>query len=341
MQNRLHTRQDFLVCRLEHQGLGIFGSFGNVRNPETTINKQKGKGYREMEKRVLLFVVAVAGGMFFAYQASSQILLSGAAYAQNFDSIGEGLPAGWSVWTDASDTSMGTAAVPETNTTSWGDTAGEFRNCASVTNNSGLLATNASSATQHTFTNRVLAVRQGSSFGDPGAAFVLQIANTMGFSNLQFSVDFMMLDDESRETAWTVDYGLGIAPETFTVLGTRTNSGAPGTISRPTYLLGSDADDQPEVVTIRVAALDPSTGTGSRDTSGLDNFLLSFGGAAAVSARLDFEHVGDALVLRWGDPSFSLQTVSGFSGTYTNVSGATSPYTNVMNGAQQFFRLAR
>lgn len=294
-----------------------------------------------MVKWSMLLVVSVAGGMFFSNQVTGQVLLSGTRYTENFDSIGEGLPAGWSVWTEATDSSLGAAAVFDTNTTSWGATTGEFRNCASVTNNSGVLATNAGSSTQRGFTNRVLAVRQGSSFGDPGAAFVFQIANTTGFSNLRFGVDFMMLDDEGRETAWTVEYGVGAVPGAFTVLGTYTNSGAPGTIERPIYALGSDADDQPDVVTIRVATLDGSAGGGSRDTFGLDNVVLTFDGAAAATIPLDVVRIGNDVVLSWSDPAFVLQASPEAAGVYTNVPGAASPYTNAMSGDQMFFRLVK
>lgn len=299
-----------------------------------------------MEKRIVLFVVSVVGGVLLHNQVTAQVVLDGSSYSQNFNSVGAGLPPGWSVWTNATDASLGAVASFETNATSWADSAGEFRNCASVTNNSGILATNAGSGTQHTFTNRVLAVRQGSSFGDPGAAFVFQILNTTGLSNLQFSVDFMMLDDEGRDTVWTVDYGIGSAPGSFTVLGAYTNSGTPGTISRPTYELGSEVSDQSDVVTLRIAALDDSTGSGSRDTFGLDNFLLSFNGATAPSIPLNIDLIGGNVTLTWSDPAFILQSASNISGPYNDVisSGPThhecDPATNAFTD-QMYFRLVK
>ncbi len=294
-----------------------------------------------MGNGIRLYFVSVLGGAFFCSQLNAQVTLSGGDYMQDFDSIGSGLPEGWSVWTNATADSMGTLTSFDTNTASWGATTLQFRNCASVTNNIGLLATNAAAATQHTFTNRVLAVRQGTGFGDPGAAFVLQLANTLGRSNLQFSADFMMLDEEGRETVWTVDYGLGAAPPSFTRLGTCTNSGAPGTTVRPVFALGGDANNQAQTVTLRIAALDPATGTGSRDTFGVDNVRLSYAGTTATSVPLSIEQDGGSVVLTWGDPAFRLQVAHTPSGTYTNVPGAASPHTNAMSADPAFFRLIK
>jgi hypothetical protein len=44
-------------------------------------------------------------------------------------------------------------------------------------------------------------------------------------------------------------------------------------------------------------------------------------------------------VLRWSDPTFTLQAAPTLNATYTNIPGATSPYTNPFTGQQQFFRL--
>ena len=295
-----------------------------------------------MGKWVGLFVSSLAGGMLLSgIPVSAQVTLSGGNYTQTFDSIGDGLPVGWSVRENATEVTLGESVLFETNATSWAASTGQFRNCASVTNNSGLVITNAAAITQHAFTNRVLAVRQGSSFGDPGAAFVFQIATTVGISNLQFTADFMMLDEESRETVWVVDYGLGSAPSAFTALGMHTNSGAPGTIVRSTHALGSDADDQSEVVTIRVAALGASTGSGSRDTFGLDNVVLSFEGAPAPSIPLAIQRMGGEVVLTWSDPDFRLQAAPGIRFPFTNVPGATSPHTNVISGGHRCFRLVK
>jgi hypothetical protein len=294
-----------------------------------------------MGKGMTLYFVAVLGGTLCVSALNAQVLLSGGEYRQDFDAISGGLPPGWSVWTNATSGSLGAQAFFETNTISWGTTSSQFRNCASVTNNEGVLATNASSTVQHTFTNRVLGVRQGTSFGDPGAAFVLQLANTLGWSNLQFSADFLMLDEEGRETVWTLDYGLGSTPASFIVVGTCTNAGAPGAVQRPTFTLGPDADNQAQALTVRVVALEPATGTGSRDTLGLDNIRVTGQASAPISVPLGIERNGRGVVLTWTDPSFSLQAAPGPFDTFTNVPGAGSPHTHSMVGNQMYFRLVK
>lgn len=294
-----------------------------------------------MGKGIALLITALLGGIFFSNEAFAQVTLGDTWYVQNFDSIDDGLPPGWSVWTGATAGSLGEGVFLETNRTSWADTTPEFRNSGSITNNAGLLHTNAASTTQHIFTNRVLAVRQGSSFGDPGAAFVFQVSDTLDLADLEFSVDFLMLDEEGRETTWTVDYGFGSAPTEFTVLGTYTNDAALGTVFRQTYLLGADANNQSEVVTVRIAALDGATGSGSRDTFGIDNVRLSYNRGEVEEVRLRAARVGDEFVLTWDDASFGLQSAPTPAGSFADLPGATSPHAVELVGDQQFFRLSK
>jgi uncharacterized repeat protein (TIGR03803 family) len=54
---------------------------------------------------------------------------------------------------------------------------------------------------------------------------------------------------------------------------------------------------------------------------------------------LNIQSIGNAVVLSWSDPTFSLQAAPGVTGAYTNVSDATSPYTNATTDLQGFFRL--
>jgi hypothetical protein len=56
---------------------------------------------------------------------------------------------------------------------------------------------------------------------------------------------------------------------------------------------------------------------------------------------LNIQLNGNAVILSWNDPlsTFSLQTSTNITGSFTNVSGATSPYTNTITGPHKFFRL--
>jgi hypothetical protein len=222
--------------------------------------------------------VGVAGLVTSLFVASleAQVTLTGTNYTQNFNSISNGLPPGWSVRTNATATSLGTAAAFNTTNISWGTQAGQFANCAgAVANNGTNFFGDESPTIQGSCTNRALAIRQTAAFGDPGAAFVFQIANTTGFSNFTFSVDLSLLKSNSNSTTWTIDYAVGDSPASFTLLGTNSDPGNFSTTNR-TFTLGTDADSQPNNVWIRIAALSADTAGGTRDTFGMDNFSLSW-----------------------------------------------------------------
>ena len=58
-----------------------------------------------------------------------------------------------------------------------------------------------------------------------------------------------------------------------------------------------------------------------------------------VPIPLDYQRVGNEVVLSWTNAAFSLQSGPSVQGTFTNVPGATSPYTNALSGVQAYFRL--
>ncbi len=221
-----------------------------------------------------VWVIGLTAGLVVS--AEAQVTLTGTNYTENFNSISNGLPPGWSVRTNASAAGLGQPASFPTAKKTWADTTGEFGNCAAAVSNTGTNFNGAESTTiQGNCTNRALAVRQTAAFGDPGAAFVFQIANTTGFSNFTFSVDLSLLKSNGYSTTWTIDYAVGDSPAAFTLLGTNSDPGNFSTTNR-TFALGADADNQPDNVWIRIAALSAATGSGSRDTFGIDNFSLSW-----------------------------------------------------------------
>jgi hypothetical protein len=285
--------------------------------------------------------LVLTGALILGGAASAQITLSGTSYIQTFDGISLGLPSGWSVRTNATATSLGSPASFTTNTTSWGSTSGQFANYASTLSNFGtnFVGTNESTAVQAACTNRCLAMRQTGTFGDPGAAFVLQIQNTLGLANFQLSIDCNMLSVQNRSNVWTIDYGIGSNPGSFTLLETNVDPGLFGTTTR-TISFGNALDNQAQNVWIRIVALDTSTGTGSRDTFGIDNFTLTYGSLGTVSPiPLKIQSIGGNAVLTWSNSSFVLQAASSPTGVYTTVPGATSPFTNTMAATQRYFRL--
>lgn len=99
--------------------------------------------------------------------------------------------------------------------------------------------------------------------------------NTTGFTLSQLSFDLMMLSVQTRSTTWTIDYGLGLSPTSFTSLTTWADPGAFG--STPVSITGSSlaALSNQSSVWIRLVALGATTGSGSRDSIALDNFNLT------------------------------------------------------------------
>ncbi|MEN9260942.1 MAG: ExeM/NucH family extracellular endonuclease, partial [Thermostichus sp. HHBFW_bins_43] len=212
--------------------------------------------------------------------ASGYLALSGTSYTQTFDEIGSGLPAGWTVRTGATATQLGTEQTFNTIPTAWADTAGRFKNFAS---GDGTLGEAATAAEQSTALDRALGIRQTGTFGDPGAAFVFEIDDTAGLENFSLSLKAQMLSVQPRSTTWTVDYRVGNSGS-FTALGIFSDPGQFGSTTLATgnglSPFGTDINNQCESVYIRVAALSASTGSGSRDSFGIDDVELSYSAAA-------------------------------------------------------------
>ena len=219
--------------------------------------------------------IITAALLLFAASSPAQVVLIGTNYSQNFNDIGAGLPAGWTVRTGASASSLGTAATLNTTPVNWTSTTGQFANHASTVSDYGTNFLGAETLPVSA-TNRCPAVRQTGSFGNPGAAFVLQIADTVGISNIILRLDLNMLSVQGYSTTWTIDYAVGNTPSAFTPLATYSDPGVFGATSLANLSLNSDADNQAQNVWIRVVALAAATGSGSRDTFGIDNVSLSY-----------------------------------------------------------------
>ncbi len=207
-----------------------------------------------------------------ACMCRAALVLSGTSYTENFDSIGGGLSSGWAVNTGASISSVGTAQSFTTTANTWGDAGGSFKNLAS----SDGLTSGSTTTAQGNSTDRALGIRQTEAFGDLGAAFELNIQNTTGLNNFSLSVSLQMLSVQTRSTTWTVDYRLGDSGN-FTSLGTYAD---PGTFGSTTFTANSTDlnswNNQSQDIWFRVVALSASSGSGSRDTFGIDDFSLTY-----------------------------------------------------------------
>jgi len=200
----------------------------------------------------------------------SLISLTTQPYSQNFDGIGSGLPLGISVRTSASLTSIGNGETFNPAPGSWKASGAGFKNFASGNNDEGVA--------QATATDRAIGLRQTGTFGDPGAAFVFQVANTTGKINFSLDFNLQSLDAASlRTTSWRVDYGFGINPSSFIVpasTGSLITGGGAFFNNAIHVEFGNALDNISGIVTIRIVALNNSAGSGSRASTGIDDFKI-------------------------------------------------------------------
>lgn len=194
----------------------------------------------------------------------------------NFDNIGSGLPTGVSVALSATATSAGNAGTFTSTPGLWAATGAGFKNFASAT---GLTAT-ATNTDQDNATNRALGVRQTSTTGyDPGAAFVFQLNNTTGKNNIALQFQLQSLDNTiGRTTTWVVDYALGDNPTSFTPATTTGTMTTSGTFTNNTINVnfGGALDNKNQKVWIRIVTLSATTGSGSRPSTAVDDFKITW-----------------------------------------------------------------
>ncbi len=195
----------------------------------------------------------------------------------SFDNLATGLPKGVLVKLSSSSTSLGADGAFNSSQSSWSNTSSGFKNYAGATN----LSASTDASAQNASANRALGVKQTSATGyDPGAAFVFELNNTSGKTNLSLSFLLQSLDDGiGRTTNWQVDYATGDNPTTFIPIATSplTITTGPAFLSTPvTVSFGNALDNQSGKVWIRITTLSATTGTGSRASSAIDDVQFSW-----------------------------------------------------------------
>ncbi|HQW12505.1 MAG TPA: lamin tail domain-containing protein [Saprospiraceae bacterium] len=229
--------------------------------------------------------ILLALAIFSSVQLQSQVNLTTSPYTESFDGVGSGYPTGWTGRTGANATNLGTTQTLTTSKTAWNNTTGAFKNFASADGlNSGSSTTDQSNST-----DRALGVRQTGSFGDPGASFTLQLANTNNITNLQLSFKLQSLDISSpRIVTWKLQYALGSSPAAFTDVttspGTMTTGGSSFTNTSITATLPAAVENQNQEVWLRVVTLSAATGSGNRPSTGIDDFQMTFDQNTGVQA---------------------------------------------------------
>lgn len=202
----------------------------------------------------------------------AQVVLSGSSYFQNFDSLGSGLPDGWTVRTGASVNSTGSAwSVRPRDETSWATNTEEFRDVGSAQS----LPSGTSVDAQRGSTNHALGVRQGGSFAtDPGASFQFSFdASAVSINSL--SIELQMLDVETRSTTWSIQWSQN-GGTAWTTLNSWADPGIFGVTAYTFAAADLAGMNGQSSVLFRVAALSASTGSDSRDTIAIDNFSLNY-----------------------------------------------------------------
>lgn len=231
-----------------------------------------------MKKHLLLLLALFIYGF-----TNAQITLGPSPYNQDFNSIASGLPSGFTVRTGATSGTLGTAQVYSGAAVAWNNTTGAFKNFASANG----LTSAATSTQQNSSTDRSLGVRQTGTLGDPGAAFVMQLANTTGLKDFKLSFKLQSLDVTSpRVTTWRVDYGLGATPTTFTAAtatGTLTTGGSAFSSNVITVDFGNSLNNQPADVWIRIVTVTASIGSGNRASSSIDDLSLTYNTGTVAS----------------------------------------------------------
>ena len=283
----------------------------DIRPPPDTVRRFV-KLYKRVQPGGLMNAILLAL-IFWSFVSHGQIVLTGTNYFQTFDSLSNGLPNGWAVYTNASTSSLGGAASLVASQGTWSATSFGFKDLASTISNSGTnFVGSETTTTQNAATNRCLGIRQtsGVAGGDPGAAFVVRLQNTLGFSQVQLGIDFQMLSVQGRSTSWRVDYGLGSNPTNFIAVGMNYDDlGIFGATHR-VYSFGGYIDNQSEMVWIRIVALNAATGSGSRDTFGIDNVELTYTAFTATAPTITTQPINQT-VAEGETTSFSV----GASGT--------------------------
>lgn len=251
-----------------------------------------------MKKTLLIFGIIAT-----VTTAQAQVTLTGSTYTQNFDGLPT-YPTGWSTYNHATANSLGSVeaiqyfgvGIPSTYFADSGSCIGSvhvggFKNFPSATALS--LSDDLCATTPPTITNRALGVRQVDSANsthpklDPGASFVLKIANTSGLKNFSVSFKLQSLDTMStRTTTWTLDYGVGTSPTSFTPVtttGIMTTGNHVFSNNTITASFGSALNNLAGPVYIRVSALSYSAGSYNRASSAIDDFTLTYANSLGIS----------------------------------------------------------
>lgn len=230
------------------------------------------------------------GSAIFAlssYTYAATVTIGAGTYTENFNTLSasqEPAP-GWDVRRVATGSSLGASKRSLLGVLPWADTGSAFRNVSS--NN---IPQTSDAAAQAANPNRVLAYRQTTPSGDPGAAFSFNFSST-GVLLDSLAIDLLLLDSGAASTTLSLQYGIGTSPTSFTTLTTWSDLNVAGGFGSTTFTFdrddfGSSLDDQSQAW-FRVVALTLATsGGGVYDLMAIDNFSVTANPVPEPSAML-------------------------------------------------------
>ncbi len=253
-----------------------------------------------MKKISLLLNLLLLSSTLSLVSQSTSITLSGGQYIETFDSLASGLPNGWAIKTSTSANTTGTNVILTPAPTLWNVTSGRFNNYAS-----GDIG---ETGDQNATSDRALGIRQTGSFGDPGGAFVIRLANTANLNSFKLSFKLQSLDKTSpRISLWGVDYAVGDSTQ-FTGATTVPSSLSTGGSSYSNQTInvnfGAALDNKSNNVWIRIRSISASTGSGNRPSTAIDDFTLTYlGGSGSNVPVISVSPSALSLANTQGSPS--------------------------------------
>lgn len=218
--------------------------------------------------------------------APADVTLSGITYAQNFDGLAGGLPAGWGITKSATPTSLGstTFITYEPNPTAWeAKVTGSAKKEAPSDNWRNIsgcnLAPGASASQQAANPNRALGWRPGASTTRSGAV-TFALKNTRGFKDFRLSVTLFCPFDGSAKLnqTYVVEYSVGQSPDFIPVGPVYETGKVFGTVTitvEPAQLKAIDHQPGPVCFRIRGSSVSGTSKSGL-DTLGIDDFILTY-----------------------------------------------------------------
>ena len=265
-------------------------------------------------KKLLTFSL-LSLGIYATAVAQTPYVLMGHSYSQNFNSLGNGLPDGWKVYTNAWFDTLGTPAAFVSAATPWDQGSGTFGNYAAK----DTFYAAATAAAQNASPNRALGAKIGPA-NDTGTSFVFRAANTKGLSNINFACNLQSLDlNAARVKRWYMSYALGTNPTNFHYLAGGYNTGNNTfTQTNINVTLPAAASNQDSILTIRISSFFPGSGSLAYPTVAIDDVNITWVGKPPVTITFD---------------STNVPCHGGLTGAFNNISatGGTPPYTYALD----------